>query len=330
MPDSHTEKQKFAFSDFDLLENIGVGSYSFVNKAIHRPTGKVYALKIVEKCHIIRHDKVKYILQEKELLIRLSKCKYIIQMHGTFQDDHRLYFVLEYMPRGDLRSFLKSNPDLDFSTVRHIMRQLVLVVGELHKNYIIHRDLKPENILLDEDLNIRCIDFGSALDLLPILRPELPSSSSEDIASQIEARLSISLSSRVPEHSPPHSSQGSPKPSGNLRAHSFVGTAHYVPPELVQSTPIPIQYLFAMDWWSIGVLFYYLISHGETPFNASNDFLIFQKILKLEYSFPDTFSPSSCDLIRLLLKPNPEERMPKDVHSMSSFIQSQRFFTEEQ
>ncbi len=40
--------------------------------------------------------------------------------------------------------------------------QIVLAVGELHKNGIMHRDLKLENILVDENGYLKIIDYGLA------------------------------------------------------------------------------------------------------------------------------------------------------------------------
>lgn len=242
---------------------------------------------------------------EKEALIRLSSSPFVINLHGTFQDEKRLYFVLDYIPNGDLESFLK-NETLSFDSMRYIMKQLVLAIGDLHSNFVIHRDLKPENILLTEDLHVKFIDFGSALDMVPILKGD-PLKFSEELS---ELKIgNISENSR-------------------LRAHSFVGTAHYVPPELIHSTPIPLSCLFAMDWWSLGVLFYQILTKGQLPFQASNDYLIFQKILKLDYVIPECMNQITSDLIRLLLKPNPEERIPKDGSSMCKFILQHSFFAE--
>lgn len=268
-----------------------------------KSSGTIYALKIVEKKHVIRHDKVKYVMLEKKLLIRLSSSPFVINLHGTFQDERRLYFVLDYMPNGDLESFLK-NETLSFDTMRYIMKQLVLAVGDLHSHFVVHRDLKPENILLTEDLHVKFIDFGSALDMIPILK--------EDSLKVSEELSELKI--------------GNLNESIRFRAHSFVGTAHYVPPELIHSTPIPPLCLFAMDWWSLGVLFYQILTKGQLPFQASNDYLIFQKILKLDYMMPECMNQMASDLIRLLLKSNPEERIPKDGSNMCQFILQHSFF----
>ena len=62
---------------------------------------------------------------------------------------------------------------------------------------------------------------------------------------------------------------------------SKVGTAYYVPPEILTG-----KYNEKCDIWSAGVILYILLS-GEPPFNASNDNLIYAKIKKIDFSFPE-------------------------------------------
>jgi serine/threonine protein kinase len=45
---------------------------------------------------------------------------------------------------------------------RHIFKQIIDAVMFLHNLGIAHRDIKDENILINENLNIKLIDFGSA------------------------------------------------------------------------------------------------------------------------------------------------------------------------
>jgi len=47
--------------------------------------GKYYAIKIVDKAFITKHNKVKYVLQEKKLLT-LIKHPNIVKLHYSFQD----------------------------------------------------------------------------------------------------------------------------------------------------------------------------------------------------------------------------------------------------
>ena len=67
----------------------------------------------------------------------------------------------------------------------------------------------------------------------------------------------------------------------NKTLSSKVGTAYYVPPEILAG-----KYNEKCDIWSAGVILYILLS-GEPPFNDSNDNLIYAKIKKFDFSFPD-------------------------------------------
>jgi serine/threonine protein kinase len=41
------------------------------------------------------------------------------------------------------------------------------VITYLHAQNTLHRDLKPQNILLDDDLNLKLIDFGDTKEIDP-------------------------------------------------------------------------------------------------------------------------------------------------------------------
>ncbi|XP_048465674.1 uncharacterized protein LOC109934300 [Rhincodon typus] len=84
--------------------------------------------------------------------------------------------------------------------------------------------------------------------------------------------------------------------STQARANSFVGTAQYVSPELLTEKSA----CKSSDLWALGCIIYQLVA-GLPPFRAGNEYLIFQKIIKLEYEFPEKFFPKAKDLVQQLL-----------------------------
>ena len=60
-----------------------------------------------------------------------------------------------------------------------------------------------------------------------------------------------------------------------------VGTAYYVSPEILTG-----KYTQLCDIWSAGVILYILLT-GDPPFNGSSDQIIYNKIMKFDFSFPE-------------------------------------------
>lgn len=180
--------------DFKFIRQLGEGSFSAVYLAIdahvtqaslehpteafkrescdtetEAPTQRVqarikkYAIKVCQKAFIKRHNKQAAIMKEKEVMnvLNLHPNPHFIQLHYTFQDTERLYFVMTYAPNGDLHTMISKGP-MPLRDVRKYAEQLTTALEHLHKLNIVHRDLKPENILLDHKMNILISDFGSA------------------------------------------------------------------------------------------------------------------------------------------------------------------------
>ncbi|KAK5175872.1 serine/threonine protein kinase [Saxophila tyrrhenica] len=273
-----TRVVKKGVKDFNFGRTLGEGSYSTVLAATDRQNQKEYAIKVLDKRHIIKEKKVKYVNIERDTLNRLTEHPGIVRLYYTFQDERSLYFVLDLASGGELLGVLKKLGSFDIECTQFYGAQILDSVAYMHSRGVIHRDLKPENVLLDRNMHTKITDFGTA----KILPDPAASGSGLDV---------------VP---------GSPTDGAdNDRANSFVGTAEYVSPELLNRS----NACKASDLWAFGCIIYQLIA-GRPPFKAANEYLTFQKILSLQYTFPDGFPPAARDLVERLLVLDPAHRLP--------------------
>ncbi|KAJ3572382.1 hypothetical protein NP233_g3109 [Leucocoprinus birnbaumii] len=172
----------------------------------------------------------------------------IVRLHSTFQDEWRLYFVLDFARNGEMKTVLNKLGSLSLPCARYYAAQLVDTID----------DLKPENLLLDDNYRTKICDFGT----------------------------------------------GKVLETGVDRAQTWVGTAQYIAPELLEAK----ETSKSSDFWALGCIIYQLIA-GRFAFQGLSDFLTWQKIKKLEYSFPDAFDEEAKDLIQRLLVREPTERL---------------------
>ncbi|KAI8804926.1 3-phosphoinositide-dependent protein kinase 1 [Cladochytrium replicatum] len=274
-PPSPSALRKRTPADFKFGRTLGEGSYSTVVLAHEPSTSRTYAVKILDKKHIVREKKIKYVNIEKDVLNRMAH-SFVVRLYYTFQDRDSLYFVLEYAEHGDLLGLVRrcalgpaGGGGVGIEVARFYLGQLVEAVEYLHSNRVIHRDLKPENILLDSKFHIKVTDFGSA---------KILDQSSE-----------------------PAPTAATPSPS---RRNSFVGTAEYCSPELLNDRAASE----ASDVWALGCILFQLLT-SRPPFKAGNEYQTFQKILKLEYGFPPGFHEPARDLVERILVLKPESRL---------------------
>lgn len=261
--------------DFNFGRTLGEGSYSTVLAATDRQTLKEYAIKVLDKRHIIREKKIKYVNIEKNTLNRLTDHPGIVRLYYTFQDEKSLYYVLDVASNGELLGVLKKMGTFDVECTRFYGAQILDAIEYMHSRGVIHRDLKPENVLLDDNMHIKITDFGTAKLLRNPFAPPAPEGSPE-----------------------------AEREKEDERAASFVGTAEYVSPELLTDK----NACKASDLWAFGCILYQLLS-GRPPFKAANEYLTFQKIVALDYEFPAGFPPTARDLIERLLVHDPQRRL---------------------
>ncbi|KAH8677727.1 kinase-like domain-containing protein [Xylariales sp. PMI_506] len=279
--------------DFSFGRILGEGSYSTVYLATDRQTLKEYAVKVLEKRHIIKEKKIKYVNIEKDTLNRLTEHPGIVRLYYTFQDETSLYYVLDLCTGGELLGVLKKTGTFDEECTRFFGAQILDAIEYMHSRGVIHRDLKPENVLLDDQLHVKITDFGTAR---------------------------LLSDPRMQRSQQPPDPTGRDPAQDESRAESFVGTAEYVSPELLKDR----NACKASDLWAFGCMIYQMLA-GRPPFKGATDWLTFEKIVNLEYEFPQGFPPAAQDLVERLLVRDPSRRLTIDHIKNHEFFDGQAF-----
>jgi len=78
------------------------------------------------------------------------------------QSREMLVVVQELGINGDLFSFLTTLGFFPETLARKFFKDLISGLEHCHSKGIVHRDIKPENMVLDEDYNLKLVDFGLA------------------------------------------------------------------------------------------------------------------------------------------------------------------------
>lgn len=140
---------------------IGKGGFGKVWKAIDKKTKLTYAIKALNKVKVVFKDSVDAILNERRLLAQMNS-PFLVNMNAAFQDKEYLYLVLDLMPGGDLRNYIRNVKALTEEQAKFVIGCVMCGLEYLHTKGIVHRDIKPENLVIDSNGYIRIVDFGIA------------------------------------------------------------------------------------------------------------------------------------------------------------------------
>ncbi|XP_015470875.1 maternal embryonic leucine zipper kinase isoform X4 [Parus major] len=142
---------------YQLHGTIGTGGFAKVKLARHRLTGEKVAIKIMDKLAL--QDDLPRVKLEIDAMKDLSH-QHICRLYQVIETPKKIFMVLEYCPGGELFDYIISKDHLSEEEARLFFRQIVSAIAYVHNQGYAHRDLKPENLLIDEEHNLKLIDFG--------------------------------------------------------------------------------------------------------------------------------------------------------------------------
>ncbi|KAG6428788.1 hypothetical protein SASPL_106825 [Salvia splendens] len=152
------------YSDLDRLSRIGSGAGGTVYKVLHRPTGGVYALKVIYGNH---EDAVRNQMRREILILRDVDHPNVVKCHNLFDHSGEIQVLLEFMDKGSLESTHIPHEQ----PLSDLARQVLAGLAYLHRRKIVHRDIKPSNLLINSRRLVKIADFGVSRILAQTMDP---------------------------------------------------------------------------------------------------------------------------------------------------------------
>lgn len=285
------ERDRDGQGQYELLEEIGRGSFGSVRKVVHIPTRTVMVRKEIKYGHMNQKER-QQLIAECKILSQLNQ-ENIVKFHSWDFDEQRqvLYLYMEYCSKGDLQKLIahykQEHKYMPEQTIWSILAQLLMALYRCHygedaaalvtiydrmrspsshpRNVVIHRDLKPGNVFLTSSGDstsvglVKLGDFG--------------------LAKALENSIQF--------------------------ATTYVGTPYYMSPEVLMDQP----YSPLSDVWSLGCIVYEMCTL-RPPFQAKNYVELQNKIKrgKLDTELPDYYSNGLASIVKSMIVTDPKQR----------------------
>lgn len=144
--------------DYKILKKLGAGATSEIFKAHHIITGKTLALKVL---HTYPLDEVSLqrFIQEVKICMKFNHPR-IVKVHEFAMYQDRPILVMDYIRGISLEEYLDRFGAVPQKNALKIASYITQALRYIHQEGVIHRDINPANILINEQEEIKLIDFG--------------------------------------------------------------------------------------------------------------------------------------------------------------------------
>ncbi|KAF8202169.1 AGC/NDR protein kinase [Pholiota molesta] len=264
-------RTKIKLTDFVTVKVIGKGAFGEVRLVQKVDTGKVYAMKSLQKAEMLKRDQLAHVRAERDVLAE-STSPWVVQLFYSFQDPLYLYLIMEFLPGGDLMTMLMKYDVFSEDVTRFYMAECILAIEAVHNLGYIHRDIKPDNVLIDKNGHLKLSDFGLSTGLHKVSDGEYYKRYLEQEKTRDTARNSVQVN---PINLTMSREQiATWKANRRKLAFSTVGTPDYIAPEVF----LMKGYGKECDWWSLGAIFFECLV-GYAPFCSDNPGDTYKKII---------------------------------------------------
>jgi len=146
------------YTDFEYVGQGGMGRIVSAQDSVldKRVAIKILPPTIVSKTAVVRFH------QEAKAVSKLNHPNVVQVLDFGFASTGEPYLVMEHVKGETLDSLIAAQKALPLRLVINLAIQMCSALQHSHDFGIVHRDLKPGNIMLDENKNVKVLDFGLA------------------------------------------------------------------------------------------------------------------------------------------------------------------------
>jgi eukaryotic-like serine/threonine-protein kinase len=196
LDETETSRAGQHIGPYKILDELGRGGMGVVYLAEREDDQfrQRVAIKLIKR-GLDTEDILRRFRNERQILASLNHPNIGKLFDGGTTEDGLPFFVMEYIAGLPLLQYCDKH-DLSTTERLQLFRHVCAAVQHAHQNLVIHRDLKPSNILVNEEGEVKLLDFGVA----KLLNPEL----TDEGLTQTQAALRV----MTPEYASPEQVRG--------------------------------------------------------------------------------------------------------------------------
>jgi tetratricopeptide (TPR) repeat protein/tRNA A-37 threonylcarbamoyl transferase component Bud32 len=262
-------------SRYRILGQAGEGGMGVVYVAEDTVLKRRVAIKIPHAGKDESHYRARF-LREAQAVSKLRHPN-IAAVHDFGETEEGQPYIVMELVSGQTLGELLSGPGISIARAVEVARQTAEALSEAHRLGVVHRDVKPSNVVIDDDGEVKVLDFGLAKQL----------------------------------HEEAANGNGGPDAQTLLTARTrsdvVIGTPLYLSPEQARGARVDGR----SDLFALGALLYECLT-GRPAFSGANVIEIGAQVLHFDPPPPSRLNPRvPAELDRLTLKAlskKPEDR----------------------